>query len=335
MKISVISPVYENPEHLKRFLDSFAIAMRMLGSSCELIIVDDASSRDIKNVMKDYSFAKYIRLSVNSGPAKARNAGARTADGGYLVFFDSDVILKENTLKLFENHFRKGEEIVVGEYDSEPANKGFFPEFKSLIIKAWTPKACYVSVFALRAAGIKKSIFDEIGGFNENIKTASVEDYEFGDRLCKKGYKILYNPDILVRHYHPSFKKQCRVFYERSRDITGLLMRKGLRPYDWCASPAEGLSSISGTFFVLTLPLCVVSGHVLLCAASGVSFIVFLLSNLSFTKVVMRERGVLFLPAAIMVKLALCLPITAGFVVGCLLFLRRKLKCVVQKKKVC
>ena len=324
MKISIISPVYENREAVKKFLQSVNMAKDSLSCDFDTLIVDDGSVSDVKPATDGYSFVKFIKLPKNAGPAAARNAGAAASNGDYLIFFDSDVILKKDTLKLFEDSFKTGEDIVVGEYDREPIDKGFFPKFKAIITKSWTPKTKYVSVFALRAAGIKKSIFDTVGGFDKTIKTASVEDFEFGDRLLENGYKIAYNPDILVHHHHPTFKKQFRIFYERSRDLTKLLIERGFKPYNWCASQSEGLSSIFGAFFIFTLVLSAIFKSTLLCAAGVISFIGFLGSNIAFLKSAVSERKISFIPLALAIKLILCLPITAGFIVGCFLFLKRK-----------
>jgi len=325
MKISIISPVYENKRSLDKFLQSVEAAINSLSAEREVLIVDDGSSSDMRVVTDKYTFVKYVKLPQNAGPAIARNTGAEAAGGDYLIFFDSDVMLKKDTLKLFESSFKSGEDIVVGEYDKEPIEKGFFPRFKAIMTKSWTPKTKYVSVFALRAAGIKKSIFNDIGGFDQKIKSASVEDFEFGDRLLGKGYKIAYNPDILVYHHHPSFKKQFKLFYERSRDLTKLLIERRFKPYDWCASPAEGVSSIFGTLFVMFFLLALVFRNTLLVTLCALSFLGFVVANAGFLKAAISERKIFFLPMAILVKMALCLPITAGFVAGYFLFIKTKL----------
>jgi len=324
MKISIISPVYENPEQLKILLQSIERAIDEIRCGYEVLIVDDGSKADIKSITDKFSFAHYIMLPINKGPAAARNTGARAASGDFLMFFDSDVVLKNDTLKQIEDTIHSGAEIFVGEYDEEPANRGFFPKFKTFITKSWTPRAEYVSPFALRAACIKKTIFEEVNGFDENIKTPSVEDYEFGDRLAAKGYKIRYNPQILVYHHHPSFKKQSKVFYERARDLVLLLSERNWKPYDWCASHAEGLSSVSGALFLIFLLPAVILRSVILGTASLILFIMFLISNRTFMQVIIKEKKIWFIPLAIIVKLALCVPITAGGGVGFLVFLRKK-----------
>ena len=49
---------------------------------------------------------------------------------------------------------------------------------------------------------VRRNIFDRIGGFDESFKYASAEDYDLCIRIRKLGYKILYDPNVFVLHYH-------------------------------------------------------------------------------------------------------------------------------------
>lgn len=296
----------------------------------EVIVVDDSSTVDLRRVVDKFAGVRYIRLEGHPGPAAARNRGAGEARGEYLVFFDSDVVLTPDTLKAFCDDFARGELAVAGEYDIEPVEKGFFAQFKALLTESWTPKGKYVSVFALRAAGIKKDIFDNVGGFDEHIKTASVEDFEFGQRLTKAGIAIAYNPTIVVRHFHPSFAKQMKLFYLRSRDWTELFLNRGGKFDNWCASPSEGIASISGTFFLVSIVPALFIRNGLFLFVSLASLIIYAALNAPFIKVVHKRRRILFVPVALLIKLPLALMVASGFVSGILQFMRMK---VVQRKE--
>ncbi len=326
-RISVITSAYNNPDKLDMMLASIDRDQPPTGG-LEVLVVDDGSSRDLGSVVGKHNVANYIRLESNSGPSRGRNVGARHATGEYLVFFDSDVVLKSGTLRKFEERFKEGADAVVGEYDSEPIGKSFFAHFKALITESWTPKSEHVSVFALRAAGVKRSLFDKVGGFDENITTASVEDYDFADRLAKAGVKITYDPDILVQHHHPGYIKQIRLFYLRARDWAELFVKRGFKFDNWCASPTEGAASVAGTIFVLSALIAYAfrdaPAFVIMPAVSGMIYIV---TNSAFIKTAVKRRGILFVPVGLLVKLPLSIAITAGFCVGIVkLFIKRTSK---------
>ncbi len=329
--LSIITPAYNNPDKLRKFLESVEVSRRSCPDSVEVIVVDDSSTVDIGPVIDGFSGVRYLRLEGHPGPAAARNRGAKEARGEYLLFFDSDVILKADTLKMFCEDFKRGEVAVAGEYDIEPVEEGFFAQFKALLTESWTPKGKYVSVFALRAAGIKKDAFNRVGGFNEDIKTASVEDFEFGGHLAKAGILIAYNSAIIVQHHHPHFAKQMKLFYLRSRDWTELFLERGGKFDNWCASPSEGVASVSGAFFLISMAPAIFIRNNLFLAVSLISFIIYVALNTRFITIAYKRRGALFVPVALLIKLPLALMVTLGFAAGVFRFVITKSEGKIQR----
>ena len=87
--VSVILPVYNRSQMLAN------AARSVLGQGfrdLELIIVDDASTEDLRPVVEalDDARVRYIRLQKNGGAAAARNAGLQAARGAFIAFQDSD-----------------------------------------------------------------------------------------------------------------------------------------------------------------------------------------------------------------------------------------------------
>jgi len=63
-------------------------------SDTEVVVVDDASTDDSVEVLERYgSGIRLVKLQENVGAARARNVGAETAAGDYLVFLDGDDLL--------------------------------------------------------------------------------------------------------------------------------------------------------------------------------------------------------------------------------------------------
>ncbi len=89
-KVSIILPVYNSEEFIKRTLDSLTTQTYQ---NIEVLCINDGSSDNSLNILKEYS-QKDNRIKVftqsNSGPAKARNTGLANATGEYLMFCDSD-----------------------------------------------------------------------------------------------------------------------------------------------------------------------------------------------------------------------------------------------------
>lgn len=98
-KISVIVPVYNVGDYLKRCLDSI---IHNTYGNLEIICVNDGSTDNSKEILEYYS-KKDSRIIVinkeNGGLSSARNEGLRIATGEYIAFIDSDDWIHE---KYFE-----------------------------------------------------------------------------------------------------------------------------------------------------------------------------------------------------------------------------------------
>ena len=90
-KVSVIIPVYNTEKYLEKCLDS--VCNQTL-SDIEIICVDDCSTDNSLNILKEYAQKdnriKLIEFKENKGAAAARNEGIKAATGEYIGFIDSD-----------------------------------------------------------------------------------------------------------------------------------------------------------------------------------------------------------------------------------------------------
>jgi len=111
MKVSVIVPVYNLENYLKKSLDS--LASQTL-KELEVIIVDDGSKDSSPKILDSYE-KKYKNFKVvhkkNGGVSAARNDGLDLATGEYVAFLDGDDWLE---LDCFEKTYKKAKE---GNYD--------------------------------------------------------------------------------------------------------------------------------------------------------------------------------------------------------------------------
>lgn len=89
-KISIILPVYNSEDFIRRTLNSL---IAQTYKNIEILCINDGSSDNSLNILQEYSKIDN-RIKVfsqeNSGPAKARNTGLANATGEYLMFCDSD-----------------------------------------------------------------------------------------------------------------------------------------------------------------------------------------------------------------------------------------------------
>lgn len=92
--ITIIMPIYNSETYLSKTIDS--IIKQSIGfNNIELILVDDKSTDDSRNIIQDYAL-RYnnivpIYLDKNSGyPGVGRNIGIKKSKAEYIMFIDSD-----------------------------------------------------------------------------------------------------------------------------------------------------------------------------------------------------------------------------------------------------
>jgi len=315
--ISIITPFYNNKEKLYKLLRSIKEADRE-GLEIEVIAVDDYSEIDIlPDIKKDFDFVRPIRLSEKRGPAFARNKGADMASGDILLFLDSDVILKKDTLLKVKKAFERDDVTALeGEYDAVPVNPGFFPRYKALEYRSFVGDQEYLTILGPRICAIRRNIFSELGGFNASYATASVEDYEFSYRLHDKGYKIHYDKTLEVGHHFPENTiRQFRLSFHRAK-LWSRLFAKRKKFDNFGTTLPEGLGRLAGFAFLVSLPFLFVSVYLVIC--SLLLFLLYILLNRKFFTLILKEEGPIFLLRAIPTHLLISVFITLGFAWGIL-----------------
>lgn len=85
--ISVIIPTYNSSRHICEAVDS---VLTQTYKNFEIIVVDDGSSDDTREVLKKYNEKIRYIFQKNSGPGIARNKGIEIANGEFIAFLDAD-----------------------------------------------------------------------------------------------------------------------------------------------------------------------------------------------------------------------------------------------------
>lgn len=127
IKISIIMPVYNTEKYVKRCIES---VLQQTYSNIELIIVDDCSLGNIKEIAKNFinvdKRVTIISHQKNEGLFRARLTGAKKATGDYIAFIDSDdYVTNDYYHTLIEKAEEKNADIVIGHtvYEKEDGSQ--------------------------------------------------------------------------------------------------------------------------------------------------------------------------------------------------------------------
>ena len=206
--ISIIIPCYDRPEALAKCLDSLKV-QTLAHDKFEVICVNDGSSDSAIRQVIETAFQElpgvYLEHSINRGRGQARNTGLKVARGQYLLFMDSDIqadprLLEEHVI-MHQNQSAKNIALLSKiDYPEEMLTHSLLANIfnQTTLVLAYSvmkPGEFYDHLhFYTGCISIPRQAFEFLGGFDETYQTYGVEDTEYGFRLEKAGYQILYHP---------------------------------------------------------------------------------------------------------------------------------------------
>lgn len=191
--VSVVIPVY-NREALLR--PALASVLAQDYSSFEVVVVDDGSSDGSALVAETFFGVKTIRQS-NRGPSAARNTGIAATTGEYVCFVDADDRIPPNKLSLQADYLTQHPDVgcVLGRQEVR---------FVGVEQPDWFKRdPVYHDLTGINfiTAMVRRSVLEEVGGFNEEFRTG--EDRDLMIRLRSRGVRMEILPNVvLFRTFH-------------------------------------------------------------------------------------------------------------------------------------
>lgn len=219
--VSIIMPTYNRSKTLAQSIES---VLKQTYKDWQLIVVDDGSTDNTEDLMAAYKDDKRIIYykQANAGPIKARNNGARLAEGEWLAFLDSDdEWLPEKLEKQLAMAEGKGDVLIFGNFfyvDETGKIIGEFFKDKSQPYSGKILPHLLLDNFILTSSVlVNKKIFDEVGGFNEKLDLTIGEDYELWLRIADKAeFYFVAEPIANYRvHSVQLTKKRLSVYWSQ------------------------------------------------------------------------------------------------------------------------
>ena len=259
--ISLIIPTYNNDDNLIELLSSLKKVKILSDSNVEVLVIQNHNSvetyLDTKKLESKYNIKVYHQ--PKQGKGAALNYGIKKSHGKYIVSTDDDVIVKDKKwlYKLLEEFqknpklgYTSGKVTMYKETSNSASElwekKGGLSKGES--IKYWSLE--YLNKFKYKffpwpmhkiCAGanqmIKKDILLEVGGYSEFLGTKGNVDgltLEVGYKIARAGYELIYNPNIVVYHKHPTdnYDIKKKLYYYGMQD-TGVAMYIFLKYHDF------------------------------------------------------------------------------------------------------
>jgi glycosyltransferase involved in cell wall biosynthesis len=197
----------------------------------EVIVVDDASSDGSPEVLSQYAEAiQVIEFPRNRGAPEARNRGAASAQGEYLVFLDGDDLLLPWALDVYDRIVSERKpKVVLGRLtwfegpipsvvDMDVPRNIEFVDYEALILRD-RPFRASASVYV-----VDRAIFWGAGGWSHEI--FQLDDVDLAAKLGFSGHAVLIcSPTTALHRVHaansihtvPPFLRNLRLLAEKER----------------------------------------------------------------------------------------------------------------------
>jgi GT2 family glycosyltransferase len=243
--ISAIVPTYHRNDLLAKCLDCLAPGVQTLDPDrYEVIVTDDGSQSTAEELIRDrYPWVKWVP-GCRQGPAANRNNGAKYAKGDWLVFTDDDCLPDDNFLSAFFAAFQEGVFALEG---------AIYPIGNPDRDLADCPVNVSGGNFWSANIAIKKSIFEQIGGFDSNYPFAAFEDMDLKLRLAPLT-AIPFISDARV--YHPV----------RNRTLMQAILSIPKRCHAWAYHVNKNRNLLGyDRLKVIIFRPCKIHGHQLIC----------------------------------------------------------------------
>lgn len=217
-RISVIMPCYNARAYVREAIDC---VLGQTYPNVELIAVDDGSTDDTCDILREYGSRIRTLEQPNQGPYPARNLGLKHVTGELVAFLDADDYWTKNCLERLANAVvahpeaalaycgwqniglkgPRGEPYVPPEYEQHDKLERF--------LRAASP-------WPIHAALVRKAVLDEVGGFDTHWKTCM--DYDLWLRVAV-ARPIVRVPEVLAFYRHHTEGQITSTQWRQARNV--------------------------------------------------------------------------------------------------------------------
>jgi glycosyltransferase involved in cell wall biosynthesis len=215
--VSVVVCTYNRAEYLRATLQSLARLVTEGLFAYEIVVVDNASSDHTQQVIEECAAELHVPIrsvfEPRPGVSCARNRGVAEARFDWIAFFDDDQLADATWLLELVRAAARHDARCVGGSNQLAFEGGSMPlvalECRALLSESFEGLREYR--YSRRSAPgcgnllIHRSVFDQVGTFNERLAEAG-EDADLFRRIYAAGLDAWYTPNAISRHVVPLYR---------------------------------------------------------------------------------------------------------------------------------
>lgn len=204
-KVSLIIPTYMREQLLVQTLEC---AINQDYPDYEIIVVDQTPEHDTRTTKFFQSIENQITLIRSPEPSvtKARNTGAKAADGEIIIFIDDDTSFSPDFIRNHVDNYSKDCDFVQGRIIESGCRDYPKPVWLNAFGNFSGSDFCKKDGITNNITGcnfsFRRHLFDELGGFDEFFQGIAVcEDSDFAYRAYKAGFNGCFSSKAVLTHH--------------------------------------------------------------------------------------------------------------------------------------
>jgi len=235
-KLSVVICTFNRIELLSIVVNE--VLKLIKGKPIELLIIDNNSTDNTAKDISDCSVLnkqlRYVK-ETKQGLSFARNSGIRMSNSPWVLFLDDDGFPNSDLFLNLDYYIDQQEQLIVGGHysawyyygEKKWSKDSYYSNYPEIKNKTFLEGNQYLSGGLLL---IHKSLFEQVGFFDTELgmvgnKIGYSEETEFQMRLKKIGIKMLYDPNLSMKHVVAKQKLNVDWFF-KSKKALGFALYK-------------------------------------------------------------------------------------------------------------
>jgi len=189
--VSCIVPVFNGELYIKEALKSIHLqTYRPL----EILVIDDGSTDNTKEVVKNLGISVQYIVQPNMGPAAARNHGISLAKGDFVAFLDSDDLWHQEKLTKQMARFQAKPEVEV--CVTHISHFADTEEGRKDILNQGQRRLHNVPGYVTQTLLCRRTTFGKVGIFDANLRHGDANDWFV--RVADNDLKLELLHEVLV-----------------------------------------------------------------------------------------------------------------------------------------
>ena len=246
--ITVIVCTRNRPALLEQCLGALS---RQTYPRFDVLVVDNASMRPVQDICRRWGAT--WALAPLTGLTRARNIGARLAQGELIAYIDDDAVAEAGWLEALVEDFKDPEIAAVtgrirymkSQGDSRAISNEEANDDKARarnrfdqVTSHWFALACFGGIGDGGNMAFRRNLIVSVQAFDERLGRGNLVDggdeHALFASMIARGYRISHNPEAIVRHPSPSTPE-----LQRARKICDLRSSIAYLMFTWREFPAH------------------------------------------------------------------------------------------------